>query len=360
MGSLGSSVLGNALKSKQSDKESARNLANSKDLAQYQHKLALGDYALKRNDYISDALLGDMRAVQSRQNAGLSTAFSQGFSPVQPLGGDVSGGYMQSATPSNVAANLGVENPFSAQNQLIDAQLENIKADTNKKNVDAGLTDTQRVDLQNKIDLFNETKDTQVKILSSTLRKMLNEEDLPVKEKARIDALINNLTSSTNLNIYELQHIKPAELERLGNESLKILSDIGVNSSQISLNNSIRALNKVKEHFASMGIGVGSTLIDTALGILSSPNGGKLFEQVKTNLTGLLTTLLGVGRDVAGGSGNNVINRFNEIRKDYAFSKIEVDAISDYLRGDVKSGATKTLANVMLRYPNFFKKLFGY
>ena len=68
-----------------------------------------------------DALLGDLRAVQSRQNAGLSTAFSKGFSPVQPLGGSVPNGYTQSFSPSNVATSLGIENPATPQNLLVDA-----------------------------------------------------------------------------------------------------------------------------------------------------------------------------------------------------------------------------------------------
>ena len=137
LGSLGTSAINNKLMSNRADKESRMNLANAKDLSNFQHALALSDYALQRNDFIKDALLGDLRAVQSRQNAGLSTAFSKGFSPVQPLGGSVPNGYTQSFSPSNVATSLGIENPVTPQNLLVDAQIENVKADTNKKKIDA-------------------------------------------------------------------------------------------------------------------------------------------------------------------------------------------------------------------------------
>lgn len=340
LGSLGSSVLGNVLKSKQADKESARNLANSKDLAQYQHKLALGDYALKRNDYISDALLGDMRAVQSRQNAGLSTAFSDGFSPVQPLGGDVEGGYMQSATPSNVAPALGVENPLSPQNQLIDAQLENIKADTNKKNVDAGLTDTQRVDLQNRINFFNETLNDNITLLKENINSLRSENKLKGAEYDKVMKEIDILTKQGNIMDYDLEHVKPAELHKLNAETLKVFNDIAVGKSQISLNQSIAALNNVKKHYASMGIGVGSSLIDSALAILSSPDGDKLLPKVLSNITSIFKQM----DETFNGSGSSLDKRSGS----YAFSKLPEslqDNVYDFVERLYKGDMSRFLSD---------------
>ena len=291
LGSLGTSAINNKLMSNRADKESRMNLANAKDLANFQHSLALSDYALQRNDFIKDALLGDLRAVQSRQNAGLSTAFSQGFSPVQPLLAEVSGGYTQSFSPSNVATSLGVENPVSPKNLLVDAQIENVKADTNKKNIDAGLTDMQRVDLENRIDYFKKSFDDNLTLLKENINTFRADNHLKGGQYAKIMKEIDILSKQGNIMDYDLQHIKPAELHKINADALKALNDISVGKSQISLNRSIASLNKVKEHYASMGIGVGSSLIDSALAILASPNGDKLLPKVISNITSIFKQL---------------------------------------------------------------------
>lgn len=291
LGSLGSSAINNKLMSNRADKEARMNLANAKDLANFQHSLALSDYALQRNDFIKDALLGDLRAVQSRKNAGLSTAFSKGFSPVQPLGADVSGGYTQSFAPSNVATSLGIENPVSPQNLLVDAQIDNVKADTNKKNIDAGLTDMQRVDLENRIDFFKKSFDDNLTLLKENINTLRVDNLLKGGHYEKIMKEIDILSKQGNIMDYDLQHIKPAELHRINADALKALNDIAVGKSQITLNRSISSLNKVKEHYASMGIGVGSSLIDSALAILASPNGDKLLPKVISNITSIFKQL---------------------------------------------------------------------
>ena len=291
LGSLGTSAINNKLMSNRADKESRMNLANAKDLANFQHALALSDYALQRNDFIKDALLGDLRAVQSRQNAGLSTAFSKGFSPVQPLGGSVPNGYTQSFSPSNVATSLGIENPATPQNLLVDAQIENVKADTNKKNIDAGLTDMQRVDLENRIDYFKKSFDDNLTLLKENINTLRGDNHLKEGQYEKIMKEIDILSKQGNIMDYDLQHIKPAELHKINADALKALNDISVGKSQISLNRSIASLNKVKEHYASMGIGVGTSLIDSALAILASPNGDKLFPKVISNITSIFKQL---------------------------------------------------------------------
>lgn len=291
LGSLGTSAINNKLMGARADKESRQNLANAKDLANFQHALALSDYALQRNDFIKDALLGDLRAVQSRQNAGLSTAFSKGFSPVQPLGADVSSAYTQSFSPSNVATSLGVENPLSPQNLLVDAQIDNVKADTNKKNIDAGLTDMQRVDLENRIDYFKKSFDDNLSLLKENINSLRADNHLKGGQYEKIIKEIDILSKQGNIMDYDLQHIKPAELHKINADALKTLNDISVGKSQITLNRSIASLNKVKEHYASMGIGIGSSLIDSALAILSSPDGDKLLSKVISNITSIFKQL---------------------------------------------------------------------
>lgn len=351
LGSLGSSAINNKLMSNRADKEARMNLANAKDLANFQHTLALSDYALQRNDFIKDALLGDLRAVQSRQNAGLSTAFSHGFSPVQPLGGDVSGGYTQSFSPSNVATSLGVENPVSPQNLLVDAQIDNVKADTNKKNIDAGLTDMQRVDLENRIDYFKKSFDDNLTLLKENINTLRSGQHLNDGQYQKIMKEIDILSKQGNIMDYDLQHIKPAELHKINADALKALNDISVGKSQISLNRSIASLNKVKEHYASMGIGVGTSLIDSALAILASPNGDKLLPKVISNITSIFKQL----DDTFNGSPN-----FDKRSGAYVFANLPVsyqNNVYDFVERMYKGDMAKFLSDFEKRLkakPNAF------
>lgn len=295
LGSLGTSAINNKLMSNRADKESRKNLANSKDLATFQHSLALSDYALQRNDFIKDALLGDLRAVQSRQNAGLSTAFSQGYSPVQPLGGDVANGYNQSYSPSNVASSFHLDNPLSTENLLVGAQVKNLDANTDKTNMDAGLVDAQTIYQKRVTDQFNATFADNIAMVSQNLKNAYLQGELSKKNYENLTQVIENLKVSGKLQQFDLENIKPLEVKKLNEEINKLISDISVNTSVIGLNNSQSQLAKVqssveriKSHFMGMGIGVGNGIFDSILSFLTAPNAKKTWPLVKDNFVSIL------------------------------------------------------------------------
>lgn len=329
LSSLGTSALNNQLMSNRADKEAKMNLANAKDLANYQHSLALSDYALQRNDFIKDALLGDLRAVQSRQNAGLSTAFSKGFSPVQPLGASVPNGYTQSFSPSNVATSLGIENPLSSQNLLVDAQIDNVKADTLKKEKEAGLLSTRKALDERNLELLNENFPFLVDEAKQKVNALITSQEVDVQQRDYLKKAQDNLDAITELTNYDLNQLKPAEVQNMLARTADTLSHIAVNRSQSALNESISELNKTKNFFASRGIGVGSTLVDSILAIAASPNASKILPDICSNFATLFKEL----HDSVIGTSDEE-NLFQEFLSEVAHNKSMQHSLSKEYNND--------------------------
>lgn len=371
LGSLGTSAINNTLMSNRADKESRQNLANAKDLANFQHSLALSDYALQRNDFIKDALLGDLRAVQSRQNAGLSTAFSKGFSPVQPLGGSVPNGYTQSFAPSNVASSMHLDNPLSNDNLLIGAQIKNLEANTDKTNKDAGLIDAQTVYQKRVIDQFNATFDDNVALVSQNLKNAYLNGELTKKNYEHLSQVIENLKVSGKLQQYDLENIKPLEVNKLTEEINKLVSDISVNTSVIGLNKAHAHLAKVqsnvegiKAHFMGMGIGVGNSLFDSILSFLTAPNATKTWPLVKDNFVTILkdmfTSLADGVNSLDEETGGKISMpgkaAWKRIKSAGQFSERQMSAAEKIIKGDMVGFTASELFDFGLPVLNWMKE----
>ncbi len=126
-------------------------------------------------------------------------------------------------------ASANFANPFSnfasdlSSMSLLDAQRENIEADTRKKNSEAGFMDLQSADLNVKLDVDKKWLDT---LTEDQHRKLTVEIDKLGSELKQITQSIRNLQAEELLTLleadkvkYYIDNIQPAELERIQSET---------------------------------------------------------------------------------------------------------------------------------------------
>lgn len=285
-----------------------QSVRNSKKLMRYQNELNnqnydkqrkndLADYERNRKDYINDLLNADLRSTRSRRNAGLSVAFSNGYSPAQPLGQDIKGSDI--SAPSASAPMASAPQMFTAQDMLVGGQLallksqkENVDADTNNKNADTKKKGSETEMLNLEIKKFQETFQTQVDQMAATLANTVSQTDKNTKEIERLSTEIENMKTQGKLLTFDLENIKPQELKNLRKTFDQMVATIGKMNSETDLNVVEKSIKQIERNFKEIGIGIDSSFFGSLLAVLSSGKGDKVFERVTTTLKGFFTNII--------------------------------------------------------------------
>mgnify|MGYP006953920629 CR=1 FL=1 len=268
---------------------------NMQTMAQ-QQRYAQQNYAQQRNDYLDDLVNNGWRQRLSKLGAGQSTSFSDGFTPAQPLGAapDVPQGYANQGgsvgmpTTSFDASGVG---QIYLQGQLIKAQKANIEADTWKKQHEVGILNWKSATMKRQLDLLNEQFPFLVDQAKETLNLTINQSEVTTQQRDQLKKSQDYLDSLTRLTEYDLDKLRPVEVQNMIAKTADTLSHIAVNRSTAEMNTSISELNKTKNFFASRGIGIGSNLIDSILAIASSPNASKLLPEICNNISTMFKQL---------------------------------------------------------------------
>lgn len=279
-----------------------------KKLAKLQHRLNLEtmerqnlyakqNYAQQRQDYLDDLVNNGWRQRLSKLGAGQTTSFSDGFTPAQPLGAapDVPQGYANQGgsvgmpTASFDASGVG---QIYLQGQLIKAQKANIEADTWKKQHEVGILNWQSATMKRQLDLLNEQFPFLVDQAKETLNLTINQSEVSTQQRDQLKKSQDYLDALTRLTEYDLDKLRPAEVQNMLAKTADTLSHIAVNTSTASMNKSIAELNKTKNFFASRGIGVASNLVDSILAITMSPNSQKILPELCNNISTMFKQLI--------------------------------------------------------------------
>lgn len=268
---------------------------NMQTMAQ-QQRYAQQNYAQQRKDYLDDLVNNGWRQRLSKIGAGQSTSFSDGFTPAEPLGAapDVPQGY------ANQGGSLGMPTAsFDAsgvgqaylQGQLLSAQKANIEADTWKKQHEVGILNWKSATMKRQLDLLNEQFPFLVDQAKETLNLTINQSEVTTQQRDQLKKSQDYLDALTRLTEYDLDKLRPAEVQNMIAKTADTLSHIAVNTSTASMNKSIAQLNETKNFFASRGIGIGSNLVDSILAIASSPNASKLLPEICNNISTMFKQL---------------------------------------------------------------------
>lgn len=261
-----------------------------------QQQYAQQNYAQQRQDYLDDLVNNGWRQRLSKIGAGQSTSFSDGFSPAQPLGAspDVPQGY------SNQGGSVGMPTAsFDAsgvgqaylQGQLLSAQKANIEADTWKKQHEVGILNWKSATMKRQLDLLNEQFPFLVDQAKETLNLTINQSEVTTQQREQLKKSQDYLDALTRLTEYDLDKLRPLEVQNMIAKTADTLTHIAVNRSTAEMNSSISELNKTKNFFASRGIGIGSNLVDSILAIASSPNASKLLPEICNNISTMFKQL---------------------------------------------------------------------
>lgn len=261
-----------------------------------QQQYAQQNYAQQRKDYLDDVVNNGWRQRLSKIGAGQSTSFSDGFTPAQPLGAapDVPQGYAnQGGSVGMPTASFDASGVGQAylQGQLLSAQKANIEADTWKKQHEVGILNWKSATMKRQLDLLNEQFPFLVDQAKETLNLTINQSEVTTQQRDQLKKSQDYLDALTRLTEYDLDKLRPAEVQNIIARTADTLSHIAVNSSTASMNKSIAELNKTKNFFASRGIGIGSNLIDSILAIASSPNASKLLPDICNNISTMFKQL---------------------------------------------------------------------
>lgn len=261
-----------------------------------QQQYAQQNYQQQRKDYLDDIVNNGWRQRLSKLGAGQSTSFSEGFTPAQPLGAapDVPQGYANQGgsvgMPTSSFDASGVGQAY-LQGQLLAAQKANIEADTWKKQHEVGVLNWKSATMKKQLDLLNEQFPFLVDQAKETLNLTINQSEVTTQQRDQLKKSQDYLDSLTRLTEYDLDKLRPAEVQNLLAKTADTLSHIAVNTSTASMNKSIAELNKIKNFFASRGIGIGSNLVDSILAISSSPNASKLLPEICNNISTMFKQL---------------------------------------------------------------------
>lgn len=267
-----------------------------------QQQYAQQNYAQQRKDYLDDIVNNGWRQRLSKLGAGQSTSFSDGFTPAQPLGSapDVPQGYATQAgsvgmpTASFDASGVG---QAYLQGQLLNAQKANIEADTWKKQHEVGILNWKSATMKRQLDLLNEQFPFLVDQAKETLNLTINQSEVTTQQRDQLKKSQDYLDALTRLTEYDLDKLRPAEVQNMLAKTADTLSHIAVNTSTADMNKSISELNKTKNFFASRGIGVGSNLIDSILAITMSPKSRELIPELCNNISTMFKQLVDSVKD---------------------------------------------------------------
>lgn len=313
-----------------------------------QQQYAQQNYAQQRKDYLDDLVNNGWRQRLSKIGAGQSTSFSDGFSPAQPLGAapDVPQGY------SNQGGSVGMPTAsFDAsgvgqaylQGQLLSAQKANIEADTWKKQHEVGILNWKSATMKRQLDLLNEQFPFLVDQAKETLNLTINQSEVTTQQRDQLKKSQDYLDALTRLTEYDLDKLRPAEVQNMIAKTADTLSHIAVNRSTAEMNTSISELNKTKNFFASRGIGIGSNLIDSVLAIASSPNASKLLPDICNNISTMFKQLHDSITDTDSSAFEDFVNEVahnksmqSALSKDY---NNDFDAFFKYWRKTKVNGA---------------------
>lgn len=261
-----------------------------------QQQYAQQNYAQQRKDYLDDLVNNGWRQRLSKLGAGQSTSFSDGFTPAQPLGSapDVPQGYAnQGGSVSMPTASFDASGVGQAylQGQLLSAQKANIEADTWKKQHEVGILNWKSATMKRQLDLLNEQFPFLVDQAKETLNLTINQSEVTTQQRDQLKKSQDYLDSLTRLTEFDLDKLRPAEVQNMIAKTADTLSHIAVNTSTSEMNKSISELNNTKNFFASRGIGIGSNLVDSILAIASSPNASKLLPEICNNISTMFKQL---------------------------------------------------------------------
>ena len=267
-----------------------------------QQQYAQQNYAQQRKDYLDDIVKNGWRQRLSKLGAGQSTSFSEGFTPAQPLGAapDLPQGY------ANLGGSVGMPTAsFDSsgvglaylQGQLLAAQKANIEADTWKKQHEVGVLNWKSATMKKQLDLLNEQFPFLVDQAKETLNQTINQSEVTTQQRDQLKKSQDYLDSLTRLTEYDLDKLRPAEVQNMLAKTADTLSHIAVNTSTASMNKSIAELNKTKNFFASRGIGVGTNLVDSILAITMSPNSKKILPELCNNISTMFKQLIDTVKD---------------------------------------------------------------
>ena len=315
-----------------------------------QQQYAQQNYAQQRQDYLDDLVNNGWRQRLSKIGAGQSTSFSDGFSPAQPLGAapDVPQGY------SNQGGSVGMPTAsFDAsgvgqaylQGQLLSAQKANIEADTWKKQHEVGILNWKSATMKRQLDLLNEQFPFLVDQSKETLNLTMNQSEVTTQQRDQLKKSQDYLDALTRLTEFDLDKLRPVEVQNMIAKTADTLSHIAVNRSTAEMNASISELNKTKNFFASRGIGIGSNLIDSILAIASSPNASKLLPDICNNISTMFKQLHDSVSDTDSSALEDFVNEVahnksmqTSLSKDY---NNDFDAFFKYWRKTKVNGAQR-------------------
>lgn len=267
-----------------------------------QQQYAQQNYAQQRKDYLDDLVNNGWRQRLSKIGAGQSTSFSDGFTPAQPLGSapDVPQGYANQGgsvgMPTASFDATGVGQAY-LQGQLLNAQKANIEADTWLKQHEVGILNWKSATMKRQLDLLNEQFPFLVDQAKETLNLTINQSEVTTQQRDQLKKSQDYLDSLTRLTEYDLDKLRPAEVQNMLAKTADTLSHIAVNTSTADMNKSISELNKTKNFFASRGIGVGSNLIDSILAITMSPKSHELLPELCNNISTMFKQLVDSVKD---------------------------------------------------------------
>lgn len=261
-----------------------------------QQQYAQQNYAQQRKDYLDDLVNNGWRQRLSKIGAGQSTSFSDGFTPAQPLGSapDVPQGYAnQGGSVGMPTASFDASGVGQAylQGQLLSAQKANIEADTWKKQHEVGILNWKSATMKRQLDLLNEQFPFFVDQAKETLNLTINQSEVTTQQRDQLKKSQDYLDALTRLTEFDLDKLRPVEVQNMIAKTADTLSHIAVNTSTSDMNKSIAELNKTKNFFASRGIGIGSNLLDSILAIASSPNSSKLLPELCNNISTIFKQL---------------------------------------------------------------------
>lgn len=257
----------------------------------------LQDYSTQRKDYLSDLTNQYGRQVGSLEDAGLNPALAYGnLNGAQPLGAEINqaqSGVMPSTSGAPSYDLLGGLNTGA----MFTAQLANLKADTNKKNADIGVTLGQYDIAREK---WQKERD---EIIPKTLESMDADINLKVtagelnsETAAKVKQELANLGEQFKMlqidaNMY--QKFKDKEYEQLQSTISKL-------NSETNLNDKLAALRDVEKKWKEMGIGVGSQIFDSAFALLKANKGEDVSKTIIDFFSGLISETISSIRGILG------------------------------------------------------------
>lgn len=250
-----------------------------------QRKDALEDYANQRKDYISDIANQYSREVESLKGAGMNAALAYGdLQAAQPLGASVN--------PSSGATAVGSSAPYvdmlgnTSMLTKLGAEVDNIKANTNKTNVEAEKSMTEKEKIQKEID---EVIPNTIALNNKQMQLMDTQKDLNEEQKKKVVQETQNLNKQYELldfNLEKAKEFKPYEMKQLKASIDDLIAAKDLKEAQA-------ALTRTQNFWAQSGFGIGNNFFESALALLTGTETGKAASHA---LNVVQNTFTGVGK----------------------------------------------------------------